>query len=81
MGGRGAGSGAAKGDSLKNWFDSRSQAVVFDRGKRQITVTKRSDGKFDIADSTGKNLEKRGKRVVLDLLEGTVRVNGKVKII
>lgn len=71
----------ARPDSLKDWFESKSQKIVFDRGTRQITVNKRSDGKFDITDSTGKKLEKRNKRVVLDLLSGTVREKGKVHII
>jgi hypothetical protein len=71
----------ARTDSLKDWFESKSQKVVFDRRTRQITVNKRSDGKFDITDSTGKKLEKRNKRVVLDLLAGTVREKGKVYMI
>lgn len=70
----------ARTDSLKDWFESKSQKVVFDRGTRSITVKKRSDGKFDITDSTGKKLEKRNKRVVLDLLAGTVKEKGKVYI-
>ena len=86
MGGRGKGSGistqgsVATGDSLKNWFNSPSQSVVFVRRNREIKVLKK-DGKFQVSDSAGRKIDNADRSFVVKLLAGTVREGGRVRIL